>query len=556
MGRKFMLLTDNSGVKFLFSQPDLNARQARWLAFLSEFDFEVRHIKGKENKVADALSRRTNGLFEISISREENDIEQRIKSASCNDEKYIKTVADLQGNAENLDRTDLSLDKNGLLRFKNRLYIPDSVELKLTILDEVHKNPYSGHPGYQKMVTTLRKLFYWPNMKGETTEYLSKCLDCQQVKVEHQHPAGLLQPLPIPEWKWEIISLDFITGLPKTQKQNDSIMVVIDKLSKSAHFIPVKSTYKAINIAEIFMKEIFRLHGIPKMVISDRDVKFTSTFWKELFAGLDTNLNFSTSYHPQMDGKTERTNQIVEDMLQMYVRTKPTKWEEYLHLVEFAYNNGYQTSAKMSPFEVLYDRKCTTLISWDNPVDRLMMGPEMLQEMEKMVRKVQHNLKEAQDRQKSYADLKRRHQEFQVGDHVYLKVKARRSSLKLGNCSKLAPRFCGPFEILARIGPVAYQLALPANLKVHNVFHVSLLKKYIHDPTHIIDWNMVQVEPEGEFQEEPLRILDRKETILRNRAIAQVKVQWKHFSPEEATWELEEDLQKSYPTLFRERNEH
>jgi hypothetical protein len=305
MGRKFMLLTDNSGVKYLFSQPDLNARQARWLAFLSEFDFEVRHIKGKENKVADALSQRTNRLYEISINKEENDIEQRIKYASSNDKNYIKTTTKLQGNAEKLNITDLSLDKNGLLRFKNQLYVPNSVDLKTTILDELHKKSYSGHPGYQKTITTLRKLFYWPNMKNETTEYLSKCLDCQQVKVEHQHPTGLLQPLPIPEWKWEIISMDFITGFPKTQRQNDSIMVVIDKLRKYAHFIPVKSTYKAINIAEIFMKEIFRLHGIPKMVISDRDVKFTSNFWKELFAGLDTNLNFSTSYHPQTDGKTE-----------------------------------------------------------------------------------------------------------------------------------------------------------------------------------------------------------------------------------------------------------
>ena len=142
-------------------------------------------------------------------------------------------------------------------------------------------------------------------MKGETTKYLSRCQDCQQVKVEHHHLVGLLQPLPVPEWKWETISLDFITGFPRTQKQNDSIMVVIDKLSKSAHFIPIKSTFKAINIAEIFMKEIFRLYGIPKMAILDRDVKFTSIFWKELFAGLNTNLNFNTSYHPQMNGRTE-----------------------------------------------------------------------------------------------------------------------------------------------------------------------------------------------------------------------------------------------------------
>jgi hypothetical protein len=179
MGRIFLFLTDNSGVKFLFNQLDLNARQAISLALLSEFEFELRHIKGKENKVADALSRRICGLFEISISMAERDIEQRIKDASSNDEKYIKIVVDLQNNVENIDRTDLSLDRNGLLRFKKRVYILDFAELKLTNLDEVHKKPYSGHPGYQKMVAALRKLFYWPNMKGEIEEYLSKCLDCQ-----------------------------------------------------------------------------------------------------------------------------------------------------------------------------------------------------------------------------------------------------------------------------------------------------------------------------------------------------------------------------------------
>ena len=139
---------------------------------------------------------------------------------------------------------------------------------------------------------------------------------------------------------------------------------------------------------------------------------------------------------------------------------------------------------------------------------------------------------------------------------MYLKVKARKSSLKLKNCAKLALRFCGPFKILDRIGPVAYQLALLANLKIHNVFHVSLLKKYIHDPAHMIDWNLVQLEPEGDFQVEPLRILDQREITLRNRVVTQVKVQWKHFSPQEATWELDGDLRKSQPTLFQEGNEH
>ena len=224
------------------------------------------------------------------------------------------------------------------------------------------------------------------------------------MKAEHQHPAGLLQPIPIPEWKWETITIDFITGLPKKKKSNDSIMVVVDKLSKSAHFIPVQSTYRAAQIANIFMKNIFKLHGLPKVIISDRDVKFNSAFWRTLFEGLGTQLNFSTAYHPQTDRQNERVNQAVEDLLRSYVMQQPTRWEEYLHLVEFAYNNGYHASLKMSPFEVLYGRKCRTPSSWGGSEDKFLLGPEMLEEMEVMVKKVRANQKMAQDRQKNFAD--------------------------------------------------------------------------------------------------------------------------------------------------------
>eukprot|EP00253_Pinus_taeda_P015655 PITA_15655 len=275
-----------------------------------------------------------------------------------------------------------------MLYFNKRLYVPDSDDLKNLILDEFHTSHYTSHPGYQKMVTALRKEYFWPRMKKQVVEYLAKCLECQQIKAEHQHPAGLLQPLPIPEWKWETISMDFITGLPRTKKNHDSIMVVVDKLSKAAHFIPVQSTYKAVQIAHLFMQNVFRLHGLPKVIISDRDVKFTSTFWRTLFAELGTQLNFSTAYHPQTDGQTERVNQVFEDMLRAYVMMKPNQWEEYLHLVEFAYNNGYHTSTQLSPFEVLYGRKCRTPSSWGGPEDKLSLGPEMLKEMEDMVKRV------------------------------------------------------------------------------------------------------------------------------------------------------------------------
>jgi hypothetical protein len=167
----------------------------------------------------------------------------------------------------------------------------------------------------------------------------------------------LLQPLPIPEWKWETISMDFITGLPKLTKQNDAIMVMVEKLSMFSLFIPVKSTSKAIDIANIFMKEILRLHGMPREIVFDRDTKFTSNFWKSLITGFETKLLFITAFHPQTNGKKKRVNQILEDMLRMHVMHQPKKWEDCLPLVEFS-NNGYQESLKMSPFEALYGRQC------------------------------------------------------------------------------------------------------------------------------------------------------------------------------------------------------
>ena len=179
-------------------------------------------------------------------------------------------------------------------------------------------------------------------MKKDVSDYIARCMECQKVKAKHRHPMGLLQPLPIPEKKWEVITMDFITVLPRMTKKHDSIMVVVDKLTKVAHFVPVNTMYTTINIAEIFMKEIAKLHGIPRTIVLDRDTKFTSNFWRVLFKGFGININFSTTYYPQTDGKMERVNQIIEDILRMYVMDKPSKWDDYLHLVEFAYSNGYK----------------------------------------------------------------------------------------------------------------------------------------------------------------------------------------------------------------------
>jgi hypothetical protein len=331
-------------------------------------------------------------------------------------------------------------------------------------------------------------------MKKHVVGYIVICMECQRVKYDHRHPTSLLQPLPILEKKWEVVTIVFITKLTKITRQHDSIMIVVDKLTKDAHFVPVKMTHTTTNIVEIYMREIARLHGIPKAIVLDRDMKFTSNLWRGLFKGFGMNLNFSATYHPWSDGKIERINQVIEDMLRMYVMDKPSKWEDHLHLVDFSYNNGYQDSLNMSPFEALYGRKCNTPVIWDNLTDIIVFGPELIKDMEDQMVKIKQNLKATQNRHKRYVDKSRTNREFKVGEHVLLKVKPKKSSLKLGSCTKLAARFCGPFEILDRIRPVAYMLALPYSMNAHNVFHVFLLKKYVHDPNHVIYWNLIQVD--------------------------------------------------------------
>jgi hypothetical protein len=310
--------------------------------------------------------------------------------------------------------------------------VPNSPEIKNIILKNCIMCIMLGTIGYQKIVAVIRKQYYWSDMKKEVVDFIARCLECQKVKAEHKHPTHLLHHFPILEWKWEVIKMDFITKLPTTAKQHDSIIVVVDKLTKASHFVPVKSTYKATNIIDIYMREIDKLHGVPKTIVSDRDPKFTSNFWKGLFKEIETSMNFSTTYHLESDGQTERVNQVIEDMLRMYVMDKTQKWEDYLYLVEFTYNNGYQSSLKMSPFKALYGRRCNIHVSRDNPAGCAVVGKELLYEMEEMMVKIRKNTKAFQDRQKSYANKGQTFREFKVGDHVFLKVKERHKLPEVG----------------------------------------------------------------------------------------------------------------------------
>ena len=403
--------------------------------------------------------------------------------------------------------------------------MPEQTELKKELLKDAHYSSYSIHPGGNKMYQDLKKLYWWNNMKKEIGEYVSKCYTCQLINIEHRKPAGELKPLPIPEWKWEHITMDFVSALPRTRERYDSIWVIVDRLTKVAHFIPIKTGYTLEQLAKLYVKEIVRLHGVPVSIVSDRDTRFVGRFWKSLHNALGTKLYFSTAYHPQTDGQSERTIQTLEDMLRACALDLEDSWDKDLPMVEFAYNNSFHASIGMPPYEALYGRKCRSPIHWDEVGDRQMLGPEMVQDAVDKVKMIRQRLQAAQSRQKSYADKRRRPLEFQVGEHVLLKISPTKGVVRFGLRGKLNPRYVGPFQILEKIGDVAYRLALPPSLDgVHNVFHVSMLRKYVTDPDEVIALEPLEVRPNLTSVERPVRIVDMKEQNLRRRVIRYVKV--------------------------------
>ena len=226
-------------------------------------------------------------------------------------------------------------------------------------------------------------------------------------------------------------------------------------------------------------------------------------------------------------------------------------WEKHIPLVEFAYNNSFHASIGMAPYEALYGRKCRSPSHWDEVGERKLLGPEILQQTKDLIVKIRQRMKTAQDQQKSYADHRRKDLEFEVGEKVFLKVAPLKGVMRFGKKGKLSPRYIGPFEILERIGVLAYRLALPPNLaSVHDVFHISMLRKYVHDPSHVIEFAPLEVFENLTYEEKPVKILDKKDQVLRNRVILLVKVLWRNHVVEEATWEREDEIKAKYPHLF------
>ncbi|KAI3828867.1 hypothetical protein L1987_02977 [Smallanthus sonchifolius] len=516
-GTKCVVFTDHKSLQHIFNQKELNMRQRRWVELLNDYDCEIRYHPGKANVVADALSRKEHVMLQsVKIH---SDIQVRILEAQHVSVTEGNMYMEMSCGAE----FQLETKTNGLLYFLNRLWVPDRDDLRAFIMTEAHKSRYSIHPGADKMYQNLRPQYWWPGMKKDIALFVAKCLTCSKVKAEHQRPSGLLEQPEIPVWKWENLAMDFITKLPRTSSGYDSIWVIIDRLTKSAHFLPIREDYKVEKLARIYIDEIVSRHGVPLNIISDRDARFTSRFWQSLQKALGTRLDLSTAYHPQTDGQTERTIQTLEDMLRACVIDFGGNWDSHLTLIEFSYNNSYHTSIYMAPFEALYGRKCRSPICWNEIGEAQITGPELIQETSDKIIQIRDNIRVARSRQKSYADKQRKPLEFQIGDLVLLKVSPWKGVIHFGKKGKLAPRYVGPFKILEKVGKVAYKLELPPSLG--NTMH---------------------------FVEKPVEIMDREIKQLKRSRIPIVKVRWESKRGPEFTWEREDQMKLKYPHLFAE----
>ncbi|GJY82065.1 putative reverse transcriptase domain-containing protein [Tanacetum coccineum] len=383
--------------------------------------------------------------------------------------------------------------------FIDSIWVPLVGGVRTIIMDEAHKTRYSVHPGADKMYHDLRDMYWWSGMKKDIATYVSKCLTCSKVKAEHQRPSGLLQQPEITEWKWDNITMDFITKLPRSKSGHDTIWVVVDRLTKSAHFLEIREDYSMEKLARLYIDEIVARHGVPVSIILDWDGRFTSQFWQTLQKALGTRLDMSTAYHPQTDGQSERTIQTLEDTLRACVIDFGGSWDVHLPLAEFSYNNNYHSSTRCAPFEALYRRKCRS--------------PE--------------KLKAVRDRQKSYADNRRKPLEFEVRDRVLLKASPWKGVMYFRKKGKLAPRYVGQFEILERIGP-----------------------KCLADANLHVPQDDIKIDKTLRFVEEPVEIMDREVKSLKRSKIPIVKVYWNSKCGPEFTWEREDYMKAKYPRLF------
>lgn len=556
-GRKFRIITDHQSLRYLSTQPNLSSRQLRWSEYMQQFDFEMEYKKGKLNVVADALSRREDveqlvedsaelGQMTLAPVEIAEDLRSEVKEAYREDEQCATLLA-----GSHRQQSHFTI-KDGFIFCGQQLYIPNSNRIKVRLLQEAHDNPLSGHMGVTKTAELLSRCYYWPKLFEEVKEYVTSCVSCQSIKANNQSLPGLAQSIPHPPRRWDQVSLDLIVLLPKTKKGHDAIFVVVDKYTKMIYCIPTKTTVSAPELARLFFDHIVRHHGIPISIISDRDPRFTSSFWKELWSMLGTKLAMSTAYHPQTDGQTERANRTIEEMLRAYVNGQQNDWDEHLTAVEIAYNNSKQASTGFSPFYLNSGQHPNLPLTSVLPSGGLKnaSAEEMLQQLFEDMKRAEENVAQAQQKQEKYANQHRRHVEFKVGDKVMLS--GADLNLKSVVTPKLSERYIGPFTVKRVVSPLDYELELPPSLRIHPVFHVSKLRAFKDSerfdphrpalpdrPPPVSNSNN---EEEAEYEVESILRHRMAKYGRRKQLYKQYLVKWKGYPEWESTWEWADQL--------------
>jgi hypothetical protein len=561
------VVTDHMSLKYINSQPHLSNRQARWVEYLQQFDLTISYREGKDNVVADALSRR--GDFkkeaEIEDAKEKSDVAPNIPRIKYQisaishiedgDPIFIAELVDATKNDEALRhlledpfKYGYSVTEDGFLKNQQGLVVvPNNREVRTKILQEIHDTPTGGHRGIEKTVNKLSKLFWWSGMKDEVQQYIGSCISCQSNKSTNRATPGLLHSLPIPTHPWESVSMDFVGPLPVTDKGNDYILNIVDRLTKMVHIIPCRVTVTATQVASLFWREVVRHHGIPSSIITDRDPRFTSRFWQELWRLVGTKLKMSTAYHPQTDGQTERMNRTIEEILRNYIKDNGEDWDQHLTAVEIAINTSKQSSTGMTPFRLNYGREMKLplehalqhLDSSNNP-----SASDSIKMMNDDLESARKNIVKAQQRQELSANQHRRlADDYKIGDRVMLTTE---NLSKLAG--KLTSKWIGPFKVLDVSPDRTVTLELPSAMRLRsNKFNVSKVKLYTSSKLDFPNRVQLNRPPpdivDGEEQYEIEEIAGKRSVrIGRGQYRTEYLVKWKGYPISESTWEAEEKL--------------
>lgn len=548
-GRPIILRTDQSALKWILEQPQLNKRQARSIELMLEFDICMEWIKGKMNHIADVLSR-YRGVKDQEVQVELNNLAMdeewitKLKEEYASDPFYeILSNAIKTNDSSKLDRMQktilhrFSLDNELLIYENTRAYLPPS--LRKNAVQDCHDSRLASHPSAESTFQIVGRSYYWPKMLTDIKKYVKTCETCQMSKDKNHLPYGLLQPLPIPRDYWTSVSMDFITNLPKSRGY-DSIMVAVCRLSKMVRCISHRMTDGSREIASLFTQLVIKNHGVPDEIITDRDSRFTSKEWKLFVGGINTSHKLSTAFHPETDGQTERANRTIGQTLRIFANYNQDNWSELLPFVEFSINNTPSATTKHTPFFLNYGRhpNMPSTFKIDN-------GTKV--DINALKEWVKQSMKDAQDRQARYANTKRMEKEFAIGSKVMLKTDHYKDELLRGQRSKkLTSRFMGPFEILERIGRNAYRIKLPTKLRIHDVVNVSELEEF-NDPSTSSIEHPEYSRPPPVFEEE----YEVEEIIGKRvrRQRTQYLVKWIGYPRNESTWTDAADLEHAVEAI-------